>query len=58
MWRSPQRPRMTTQQLMCAFMFNVPPGDATITATKSGVSFHAHLVKARADKFTTTSITP
>lgn len=41
-----------------AFMFNVPPGNVTITASKAGTTFHAHQVKARADKFTTTSITP
>jgi hypothetical protein len=40
-----------------AFLFNVPE-NVTITATKAGMTFHAHAVKARADKFTTTSISP
>lgn len=39
-----------------AFMFNVPSGPITITASKAGMSFKAHVVVARPDKFTTTSI--
>jgi hypothetical protein len=39
-----------------AFMFNVPSGPITITATKAGMTFKAHVVVARADKFTTTSV--
>ncbi|MEO7093838.1 MAG: hypothetical protein ABI175_11350 [Polyangiales bacterium] len=40
-----------------AFVFNAPE-NVTIAAVKSGLSFHAHAVKARADKFTTTSVAP
>lgn len=40
-----------------AFLFNVP-GAVTVTATKAGTTFHAHLVTARADKFTTTTVAP
>ncbi len=40
-----------------AFLFNVP-GAVTVTATKAGMTFHAHLVNARADKFTTTTVAP
>ena len=40
-----------------AFVFNAPE-TVTVTAAKSGHSFHAHAVKAHADKFTTTSIAP
>lgn len=39
-----------------AFMFNVPSGAITVTATKAGKTFKAHAVLARADKFTTTSV--
>ena len=41
-----------------AFMFNVPSGPITVTATKAGMTFKAHIVVARADKMTTTSVTP
>ena len=40
-----------------AFLFNVP-GAVTVTATKAGMTFRAHLVTARADKFTTTTVAP
>lgn len=40
-----------------AFLFNVPE-NVTVTATKAGMTFRAHPVKARPDKFTTTSIAP
>ena len=40
-----------------AFLFNVPE-NVTVTATKAGMTFHAHAVKARPDKFTTTSVAP
>lgn len=40
-----------------AFMFSVPDGAVTIKATKAGATFKTHVVKAHADKFTTTSIT-
>jgi hypothetical protein len=41
-----------------AFMFNVPSGPIQVTASKSGITFHPHTVKAPADKMTTTSVTP
>lgn len=41
-----------------AFMFNVPSGDITVTASKTSMTFKAHVVKAPADKFTTTSVEP
>ncbi len=41
-----------------AFMFNVPSGPITVSATKSGMSFKSHVVVARPDKMTTTSIAP
>jgi hypothetical protein len=40
-----------------AFMFNVPSGPIMISASKAGMTFKAHVVVARPDKFTTTSIT-
>jgi len=46
----------TTSSDGVAFMFNVPSGPITVTATKAGMTFKAHVVKARADKFTTTSV--
>jgi hypothetical protein len=41
-----------------AFMFNVPSGPITVMASKSGMTFKSHVVIARPDKFTTTSVTP
>jgi hypothetical protein len=41
-----------------SFMVDVPPGDVTVSATKSGSSFHSHQLTSRADVFTTTVITP
>ena len=41
-----------------AFMFNAPPGEITITATKSGVTFKSHSFKVRPGVFTSTAITP
>lgn len=42
-----------------AYLFNVPPDVAvTVSATKTGSTFKSHGLKARADKFTTTLITP
>jgi hypothetical protein len=40
-----------------AFMFNVPSGPITVSASKAGMTFKSHVVQARADKFTTTSVT-
>jgi hypothetical protein len=41
-----------------AFMFSVPTGEVTITATKSGMTFKSHVVKAWPDAFTSTAISP
>ncbi len=42
-----------------AFMFDAPPGvEITVTATKAGMTFKAHTLKARADVFTSTAIQP
>lgn len=42
-----------------AFMFDVPAdAEVTVTATKSGMTFKAHTLKARADVFTSTAIQP
>lgn len=49
---------MSTSADGVAFMFNVPSGPITVMASKSGMTFQAHVVLARADKFTTTSIEP
>ena len=40
-----------------AFLFNAP-ASVTVTATKSGMTFHPHVVKARPGSFTTTSVAP
>lgn len=40
------------------YVFNVPAGQVTVSATKSGTTFVSHAVKARADELTTTLITP
>ena len=40
-----------------AFLVNVPPGAVSINATKSGATFKAHSVKAKANTFTSTVIT-
>ena len=40
-----------------AFMFDAPPGNVTVKATKQGSTFKAHAIMVRADKFTTTIIT-
>jgi hypothetical protein len=41
-----------------AFMFNAPPGELTISATKSGATFRSHTIKIRPGVFTSTAITP
>lgn len=41
-----------------AYMLNLPPGEVTVTATKEGLTFQAHVVNARAGAFTTTPIQP
>jgi len=41
-----------------AFLVDVPPGNATLSAMKSGSTFKSHQVNARAMTFTTTVIAP
>jgi hypothetical protein len=41
-----------------AYLYNVPVGGVTVSATKTGSTFSPHPVKARADVVTTTLITP
>jgi hypothetical protein len=53
----PSSSAMSTSADGVAFLFNAPE-NVTVTATKAGMTFHAHVVKARADKFTTTSVAP
>jgi len=40
------------------YIFNVAPGEVTISATGGGMTFKSHEVNARADQVTTTLITP
>ena len=41
------------------YAFNVNPTAAiTVSAAKTGLTFTSHVVKARADSFTTTPVTP
>ncbi|HEV7559015.1 MAG TPA: hypothetical protein VGO00_26260, partial [Kofleriaceae bacterium] len=41
-----------------AYFINLPAGDVEITATKAGVTFHAHTVQGHPGALTTTTITP
>ncbi len=41
-----------------AYVMNVPAGQVTVGASKSGLTFKSHPVKARADKVTLTLVTP
>lgn len=49
---------MATQSDGLGYMVNVPPGDVSVTAAKSGLTFKAHTVKARADVLVTTIVQP
>lgn len=40
-----------------AFLVNVPPGDITVSASKTGMTFKTHGLTAKADQFTTTVVT-
>ena len=40
------------------YAFNVPAGQVTIGAAKTGLTFKAHAINARADKITLTLVTP
>jgi hypothetical protein len=54
----PSGSAMMTSADGVAFMFNVPDGPITVSATKSGMTFKSHVVTARPDKMTTTAIAP
>ena len=41
-----------------AYMVNVPAGNVTVSATKTGITFYSHVVNARAGTMTTTVIVP
>jgi hypothetical protein len=41
-----------------AYLFNLPPGQVTVSATKVGQTFASHAVKAWPDELTTTVIVP
>lgn len=41
-----------------AYLFNLPPGEVTVSATKPGMTFSSHKVKAWPDQLTTTVIVP
>jgi hypothetical protein len=40
------------------YLFNLPPGQVTVSATKTGMTFKSHGVKAWADELTTTVVVP
>ena len=54
----PQAQAMSTAADGTGYVMNVPAGNVTIGAAKSGSTFHSHVIKARADKITLTLITP
>jgi hypothetical protein len=54
----PSSTEMATGADGVAFMFSVPAGEVMVTASKSGMTFRAHPVKARPDTFTSTVVTP
>ncbi len=41
-----------------AYLFNLPPGQVTVSASKTGQAFASHAAKAWADQLTTTVIVP
>ncbi|HEY5923514.1 MAG TPA: hypothetical protein VIV11_17660 [Kofleriaceae bacterium] len=54
----PDRNATVTQPDGVAYMLNVGPGEVTVNASKSGLTFVSHKVNARAGVFTTTPISP
>ena len=54
----PQAQATSTAADGIAYSMNVAAGDVTLGATKTGTTFHAHTIKARADKVTLTLVTP
>jgi hypothetical protein len=49
---------MSTAMDGIAYAMNVPAGQVTVGASKSGLTFKSHAVNARADKITLTLVTP
>jgi hypothetical protein len=54
----PQAQAMSTQADGIAYAMNVPAGQVMVSASKSGINFKSHSIKARADKVTLTLVTP
>jgi hypothetical protein len=54
----PQAQAMSTAMDGIAYAMNVPAGQVTVGASKSGLTFKSHAVNARADKITLTLVTP
>ncbi|MBL0214978.1 MAG: hypothetical protein IPQ07_13965 [Myxococcales bacterium] len=54
----PQAQAMSTATDGIGYVMNVPAGQVMISATKTGTTFHAHSINARADKVTLTLVTP
>jgi hypothetical protein len=54
----PQAQAMATAADGIAYAMNVPAGQVTIGASKSGLNLKAHAINARADKITLTLVTP
>lgn len=54
----PSSTAMETHTDGVAYLFNLPPGQVTVSATKAGMTFASHNVKAWADELTTTVIVP
>jgi hypothetical protein len=55
---APMANAMATQSDGLGYMVNVPPGQVTVTAAKSGLTFKSHQVKARANQLVTTIVQP
>jgi len=54
----PQAQATSTAADGIAYAMNVPAGQVMVGAAKTGLTFHAHSVNARADKVTLTLVTP
>ncbi len=54
----PQAQAMSTATDGIGYVMNVPAGEVTVGATKTGTTFKSHAIKARADKITLTLVTP
>ena len=54
----PDKSATVTETDGIGYMINLPPGQVTVTATKTGTTFASHAVQARAGVLTTTVIQP